>query len=157
MAAALIGYYQNCQVSIQGLTMQYETLNGKQRTDISFELTGIDAECPELEGTVWLETPHDHVFESDAQEASMTVNLGTADVVNQKYQFSFDSDELTGDYFAHVSISPFGFECAMAIDEACLDEYVAYPCDAVLSGFRATPTINLEKGPAEEYFGADGM
>lgn len=37
--------------------------------------------------------------------------------MNGQFEYSFDSDEFTGDYFAHVSITPFGFECAMAIDE----------------------------------------
>jgi len=35
--------------------------------------------------------------------------------------------------------------------------YVAYPCDAQLSAFTASPTINLIHGPADTYFGAGGM
>jgi len=115
----LIGYYENCQVSIDGLSLNYETLNGQQKTDIKFELTGIDENCPELEATVWLETPEGHVFKSDATAAAMTVALQPSDVVNGVFAYTFDSAELTGDYFAHVSITPFGFECAMAIDEDC--------------------------------------
>jgi len=47
----------------------------------------------------------------------MTVSLNSADIMNGQFEYTFDSDEFTGDYFAHVSITPFGFECAMAIDE----------------------------------------
>jgi len=115
----LIGYYENCQVSIDGLSLNYETLNGQQNTDIKFTLSGIDENCPDLEGTVWLETPEGHVYKTVAHADTMTVALTPADINNGDFVYSFNSNEFTGDYFAHVSISPFGFECAMAIDEQC--------------------------------------
>jgi hypothetical protein len=155
-ASTLIGYYQNCQVQIHDLTMNVETLLADQKTTLDFIFTGIDEGCPDLVAEVWLETPEDHVF-TVAKASDMKVTISSADIVNGAQSHVFTTSKLSGEYFAHVTVSPAGFECAMALTEECQEKFVVYPCKAVLSNFTAIPAINTALGPADVYFGVNGI
>jgi hypothetical protein len=45
----------------------------------------------------------------------------------------------------------------MALAEECQDKFVVYPCKAELSAFTALPAINTALGPADSYFGVNGI
>jgi hypothetical protein len=107
-ATTLIGYYQNCQVQILGLTMNVETLQADQKTTLDFTFAGIDEGCPDLVAEVWLETPVSHEF-TVAKEADMRVTITSADIINGAQSHVFTTSKLSGEYFAHVSVSPAGF------------------------------------------------
>lgn len=121
--------------------MEVGTLEGLQQTTISFNLSGIDDGCPELVTEIWLETPVDHEF-TIAKAEDMMVYLTGAEVTNDDHEHMFVTAKLSGDYFAHVSVTPVGFECAMAMVEDCTDVIVRYPCGAELKDFTATPAIH---------------
>ncbi len=136
--------------------MNIEVLQGDQVTTIDFDVDGISSECPQLEAQVWLEVPETHVF-TQATEADMKVTASDAELRSGKVQKSFSTSKFSGDYYAHVSVSPTGFECAMAMVEECTDVFVQYDCAAVLNSFSAAPGINTEKGDAKTYNGPDGI
>jgi hypothetical protein len=51
----------------------------------------------------------------------MKVALSSADIANGEKSYVFTTAKLSGKYYAHVSVSPAGFECAMALTEECQD------------------------------------
>jgi hypothetical protein len=55
----------------------------------------------------------------------------------------FTTAELSGEYYAHISVSAVGFECAMALTEDCTEEKVIYLCGAELKDFTAIPAIKF--------------
>jgi hypothetical protein len=87
----------------------------------------------------------------------MKVALDSADVINGAKSYEFTTTQLSGAYYAHVTVSPSGFECAMALTEECTDKTVVYPCAAVLDDFTALPAINTKLGPAATYDGPNGI
>jgi len=63
----------------------------------------------------------------------MHVTLTDAEIKNGKVSREFETKKLNGDYFAHVNVSPAGFECSLALLEECTSESVAMPCNAVIT------------------------
>lgn len=59
--------------------------------------------------------------------------IPSADIVNGKWSHDFDLATVNGDWYAHVTVSPTGFECAMSIVDACTEVDVNAPCAAVVS------------------------
>jgi hypothetical protein len=64
---------------------------------------------------------------------------------------------LTGEYYAHVTLVPFGLECTMAIDEACTDVSVQVPCEALVLYFVGEAHINSDVGVAPFHEGEKGV
>lgn len=138
-------------MQINNIAMTVGTLEGEQQTTISFNLSGVSDSCPELIAEVWLETPVDHEF-TLAKPEDMKVSYQGDEVVNDDFSHMFTTSELSGEYYAHVTVTPVGFECAMALVEECTEEKVIYPCGADLSDFSAVPAINFptaETKPSE--------
>jgi len=153
--ATLIGYYENCQITIDDLAMHIEVLDGEQMTTVKFDLGNRSADCPELTAEVWLELPEKHEF-TIAKEEDMKVTIGD-DRLSGEVEEKFVTATISGEYFAHVTVSPAGFECAMAMVEECTDVVVQYPCKAVLSKLSGVPAVNTELGPADTYNGVNGI
>jgi len=69
-----------------------------------------------------------------------------------------------GDWYAHVTVSPYGFECAMALTDACTEIDVVPDCNAQVTKVQGIPSVNPDKDNNDStysvdghYFGPDGM
>jgi len=73
--------------------------------------------------------------------------IPSVDIVNGKWSHDFDLATVNGAWYAHVTVSPTGFECAMTIVDACTEVDVNAPCTAVVS---ETSVINyINKFPSD--------
>jgi hypothetical protein len=77
--------------------------------------------------------------------------------VNGEWSHEFLTTAITGEWFAHVTITPTGFDCAMSITEECTAVDVSIPCTAAISGLTASNSVNTAMGPADTYYGPDGI
>jgi len=156
-AEALIGIYQNCQVMIENLVGSQGTLNTSLKLEPSFVLSGIDENCPEMTAKVWLEPPANCATLTNCPTDGLEATIDAADMVNGPWKHEFTTTAITGEWFAHVTITPSGFECAMAITDACTAVDVEVPCNAKVTSFTASNSVNTALGPADIYFGDDGI
>jgi len=89
--------------------------------------------------TIWFETPEDdtvgeYTIYLEPEETEALARSG------ELYTKDFTSTLISGDYYMHVSVRPYGFECAMPFHEDCSGEPIMYPCEAVISNFTAIVT-----------------
>jgi hypothetical protein len=103
--------------------------------------------CPDLVAKVWFESPNDHEV-PDRKEIDDADTLRQAIVTGDKISHTFTTRPLNGVYYAHISLTPFGFECALALDEDCTDMSVAIPCDAKAFDLTGTAIVNTKVGQA---------
>lgn len=78
-------------------------------------------------------------------------------MVNGSFSFEFETSASNGEWHAHILISPYGWECAMAVAEACTQIDVLVPCAASVTSFTGHSAINYEMGEPSTYFGVDGL
>jgi len=78
-------------------------------------------------------------------------------MVNGEWSQEFITSAISGEWFVHVTITPDGFDCAMAITDGCAGVTVSEPCNAVVSDFDASNSINTALGAANEYNGPNGI
>jgi len=77
---------------------------------------------------------------------------------------------VAGEWYAHVTVSPYGFSCAMALDDGCIGFEVDGVCNAKVTGFTgstrdnypttsgADPTyIYQDCEGLDHYYGPDGV
>lgn len=163
-AAILIGYYEDCLVKIENLTGYTSTLDGKLKLTPSFDFSGIDENCPDLTATVWMEAPATCVESDLCPEEGYTITLEPEDVKNGSWSHNFELDVVKGTWYAHVTVSPYGFECAMAMTDGCTSLEVTPECTAKVTSFSGIPAINSAKDQDDAtysqdgvYYGPDGM
>ena len=113
-----------------------------QRTQINYDLAQLE-NCPDLLVTVWLEVPTTHEY-TIATADEMTQYQSLDEVTAANHTHEFNTTKLSGEYFAHVSITPYGLECAFAITEDCTSELVYSPCEAEAFGLSARSVINMD-------------
>jgi hypothetical protein len=133
--AVLIGYYENCAVQVSNLVGEQSSLDGTLKLTPSFEFTGIDENCPELTATLWMEPPASCAETGICPTEGFEVVLGPDQVKNGAYSHEFLLNNVDGLWYAHVTVSPYGFECAMAITDGCTDINVAAPCAAQVTSW----------------------
>lgn len=63
------------------------------------------------------------------------VVLGPDDVKNGAWSHDFNLNDVGGMWYAHVTVSPYGFECAMAITDGCAPIDVHATCEAQVTGW----------------------
>lgn len=51
-------------------------------------------------------------------------------MVNGAVERVFETGIISGEWFVHVTITPTGFDCAMAITDGCAAVDVEQPCNA---------------------------
>jgi hypothetical protein len=71
----------------------------------------------------------------------MKLTLTNDEVKNGAVTREFETSKLSGLYYAHVTVAPAGFECAMAMVEECTSESMEIPCAADITKFTATAII----------------
>lgn len=71
----------------------------------------------------------------------MKLTLTNAEVKNGAVTREFETSKLSGLYYAHVTVAPAGFECAMAMIEECTSESIEIPCAADITKFTAAASI----------------
>lgn len=124
----------------------------------NFTFSGFDADvCPDMEGTVWLEPPSACASDPSCPAEGITIPITTAEIVNGPWSSTQLTGKVSGEWFAHVTITPVGFECALAMADSCTSIDVAMPCDAVVSGFAGDASINTANGQTAQYVGAAGL
>jgi len=64
---------------------------------------------------------------------------------------------LSGDWFVHVTVAPYGFECAIAMVAECSKVDVFVPCNAQVDNFDGYATFNPLMGDGSTYWGPDGL
>jgi hypothetical protein len=85
------------------------------------------------------------------------VPITSAEIVNGSWTTTQTTGNVGGEWFAHVTITPVGFDCALAMAESCTAIDVEKACDATISGFNGIPSINTSNGKAVTYSGPDGL
>jgi len=111
--------------------MDYSVLDGQLSTKISYSVEDTQ-NCPDLQATVWFETPEGADVEDQTKiDDSETIAQAAGGTISN----TFVQAPIKGEYYAHVTVVPFGFECAMAIDETCTELAVNLPCEAKITYF----------------------
>lgn len=128
--STLLGYYENCNISIDNLQGGQETLQDQLKLVPSFTFSGIDENCPDLYATVWMEPPAGCTPDDGCPAEGYKTTIEPADIVNGEWSHEFLTSKVNGLWYAHVTVTPAGFECAMAITDGCTPVNVALPCDA---------------------------
>lgn len=64
---------------------------------------------------------------------------------------------ITGEWYAHVSVIPADFECAMAITDECWKIDVEKKCAGEVKITEVSNEINLALGAADQYVGENGI
>lgn len=137
-------------------------MGDKLKLTPSFEFTGIDENCPELTATVWMEAPPICASSNNCPAEGMEVVISPMDIKNGSWSHDFEMNSVAGDWYAHVTVSPYGFECAMALTDGCTAINVTPVCNAKVTSFvgdsKATPGTDPdyidENG---RYYGPDGV
>lgn len=153
--STLIGYYENCMVMVDDLDMEIGTLGDQLKISTGFSFSGIDENCPELTATVWVEPPAQCATNSLCPAEGFEVVIAPEDVKNGAWSHDFTLNAVSGDWYAHVTVSPYGFECAMAITDACTMGEVDMPCNAAVTSWVGTPANNPDVTD-DSYVDADG-
>lgn len=104
---------------VDNLDMEIGTLTDQLKITTSFTFSGIDENCPDLTATVWVEPPAQCATNSLCPAEGFEVVISPEDVKNGAWSHDFSLNAVSGDWYAHVTVSPYGFECAMAITDAC--------------------------------------
>jgi len=99
----------------------------------SFDFTGIDENCPELTATVWMEAPAICATNDNCPAEGMEVVISPEDIKNGSWSHDFMMNSVAGAWYAHVTVSPYGFECAMALTDDCTSIINNPPCAAVVT------------------------
>jgi len=142
--STLIGYYENCMVQVDNLVGNYDVLGDQLKLTPSFTFSGIDDNCPELTATVWVEPPVACQTNSLCPAEGYEVVISPEDVKNGSWSHDFKLNYVSGEWYTHVTVSPYGFECAMALTDACDSFSPPGNCNAVVTSFSATNAINYE-------------
>ena len=144
---SLASMYANCGVVVNNLVGEYATLGDTLKLTPSFTLSGIDSACPPMEATVWLEPPSDCATISGCPTEGLSTTIPADQLVNGAWSQDFTTDKISGEWFMHVTVTPTGFDCAIAMTDACSPVEIAAPCAAEVSGFKASNSINSAMGP----------
>jgi len=112
--------------------------------------------CPEMEGTVWLEPPSACASDPSCPAVGFTIPITSAEIVNGPWTATKTTGSVGGEWFAHVTIAPVGFECALAMADSCTSVSVEKNCAATVSNFNGIPSINTAGHPVT-YYGEDGL
>jgi hypothetical protein len=124
----------------------------------SFTFSGFDADlCPDMEGTVWLEPPSACSTDPSCPAEGITIPISTAEIVNGAWTSTQTTGKVSGEWFAHVTITPIGFNCALAMVDTCTAIDVVMPCEAAVSGFSGDASINTQNGQLPTYVGPAGL
>jgi hypothetical protein len=119
----------------------------------NFVVAGINEDCPRLTASVWMEPPASCVAAGVCDAAGTTVVID--DLVNGPWSQDFTMATHQGEWYAHVTVSPYGFECAMALTDACTAVDVVTDCQAVISNFSGF--ANKDPSKDDYFFGDNGM
>lgn len=128
----------------------------------SFEFTGIDENCPELTATVWMEAPAICATSNNCPAEGIEVVISPEDIKNGAWSHDFMMNSVAGAWYAHVTVSPYGFECAMALTDGCTEIDATPVCAATVTSFvgdsKATPGDDATYiDEAGHYYGPDGV
>lgn len=127
---------------ISDLTGSQYTVGNKMRISSTFDLSGVDENCPELTATLCYDPPAECVTNGHCALEGLEYVMNNDDLVNGSISHTFNTSQVSGEWSAHVTISPYGFACGMAIAEACASVDVDIPCAAKVTGFSGYSAIN---------------
>ena len=150
VAATLISLYDSCQVQISNLTITIDTNNTssyEQHTEIAYDLDGLSG-CPDLLVTVWLEVPASSEF-ADANDTTIYESLDQ--VTSGAHTYEFNTTTFNGEYFAHVSITPYGLEVDFPMAEDSTSEIIYIPCTAKAHDLSIHSYINTDLDDVTVY------
>ena len=118
---SLLSIYANCEVQAALSVKTADNSDGSKTSTLSIDFSGIDTNCPDLTATVWMETPD--AYQGDAASAEeFSITLTPDQVVNGVYTHEFTSKQVTGTYYFHTTVTPYGFECALPLLDTCTDD-----------------------------------
>lgn len=110
-------------------------------------------------GKIWFEPPAFCKGSDECPEEGYDILLSIDAIKAGHVDLTMEQDFVAGDWYAHVSVTPAYFDCAMALTDACMliEPPVPAPaCEAKIKNLKALASINDAVGD-ETYNGADGM